>query len=221
MPLYRHPDQVVLRVKPAAGIFLKAYTTNLIDAQQSAFLTREGKTIAVVRQAKLSEGEALLVIGRAFVDKLLAQLSKYLLLTETQFTLASDLTVYFDSDCANKDRDTVIPDKAGCWILSADKNKTAVMTQEEYTRFRVEHGIPEQGIDFQDELPLCIDKTLVDFNKGCYLGQEIVARVHYRGTPPKKLFVKKQSECTPDEFSRMTSKVDLAGEVTGFIFVLS
>ena len=28
---------------------------------------------------------------------------------------------------------------------------------------------------------------LVSFNKGCYTGQEIVARLHYRGTPKRRL----------------------------------
>ena len=28
----------------------------------------------------------------------------------------------------------------------------------------------------------------VDFKKGCYLGQEIVARLHYRGQPKRRLY---------------------------------
>ncbi|WP_155067175.1 YgfZ/GcvT domain-containing protein [Piscirickettsia salmonis] len=31
--------------------------------------------------------------------------------------------------------------------------------------------------------------TMIDFNKGCYSGQEIIARMHYRGTPKRSGFV--------------------------------
>jgi folate-binding protein YgfZ len=30
---------------------------------------------------------------------------------------------------------------------------------------------------------------VVDFKKGCYTGQEVVARMHYRGTPKKRIFL--------------------------------
>ncbi|ODN42237.1 CAF17-like 4Fe-4S cluster assembly/insertion protein YgfZ [Piscirickettsia litoralis] len=37
---------------------------------------------------------------------------------------------------------------------------------------------------------LGLDKTnVIDFNKGCYSGQEIIARMHYRGTPKRSGFV--------------------------------
>lgn len=206
MPLYRHPGYAVLRVSPGAEAFLKAYTTNLIDAPRTAFLTREGRTVAVAYQTKISGEEALLAVGKLFVDRLTGHLSKYLALSDTKITPAPDYTVYFDSS------------EPGRALLSPNPQK-AEMTSEEYVRFRVEHALAEQGTDFDDEMPLCVDPALVHFEKGCYLGQEIVARVHYRGSPPKRLVVKRQSECAPEEFSRMTSKVTINGEATGFVFV--
>ncbi len=39
----------------------------------------------------------------------------------------------------------------------------------------------------------------VDFNKGCYTGQEIVARMYYRGTPKKRMYLLKSEKLiTPD-----------------------
>ena len=39
----------------------------------------------------------------------------------------------------------------------------------------------------------------VDFNKGCYTGQEIVARTYYRGTPKKRMYLLKSEKLiTPD-----------------------
>jgi len=48
---------------------------------------------------------------------------------------------------------------------------------------RIEAGIPSYGRDVDDSviLPETRLEHLVSYNKGCYLGQEVVARVKYRG----------------------------------------
>jgi folate-binding protein YgfZ len=48
---------------------------------------------------------------------------------------------------------------------------------------RVEDGELAFGVDFDtDAFPQeCGDQAAVSFTKGCYLGQEVVARIHYRG----------------------------------------
>lgn len=54
---------------------------------------------------------------------------------------------------------------------------------------RIEHGHPLWGVDYDDaNLPqeTGIDDA-VDYEKGCYLGQEIVARIHYRGQPARRM----------------------------------
>ena len=54
---------------------------------------------------------------------------------------------------------------------------------------RIEHGYPLWGVNYDDSnLPqeTGIDDA-VDYEKGCYLGQEIVARIHYRGQPARRM----------------------------------
>jgi folate-binding protein YgfZ len=54
---------------------------------------------------------------------------------------------------------------------------------------RVEAGIPRFGRDFGPEnfpQETGADEA-VSFTKGCYLGQEVVARIHYRGGVQKAL----------------------------------
>ena len=54
---------------------------------------------------------------------------------------------------------------------------------------RIEAGIPRYGIDM-DETTVVNETNLdeaVSFTKGCYLGQEIIARIKYRGHVAKKL----------------------------------
>lgn len=54
---------------------------------------------------------------------------------------------------------------------------------EELEVLRVVAGIPRWGLDYgEDNLPQETGlESAISYTKGCYLGQEIVARVHYRG----------------------------------------
>jgi folate-binding protein YgfZ len=55
---------------------------------------------------------------------------------------------------------------------------------------RVEHGRPRYGLDL-DETTIPqeagMNERAVSFTKGCYVGQETVARLHYRGKPNRHL----------------------------------
>jgi len=54
---------------------------------------------------------------------------------------------------------------------------------------RIEAGIPRYGVDM-DETNVVTETNLdeaVSFTKGCYIGQEIIARIKYRGHVAKKL----------------------------------
>jgi folate-binding protein YgfZ len=55
---------------------------------------------------------------------------------------------------------------------------------------RVERGRPRYGIDLDDStIPqeAGLNERAVSFTKGCYVGQETVARLHYRGKPNRHL----------------------------------
>ncbi|MGB5303019.1 MAG: glycine cleavage T C-terminal barrel domain-containing protein [Gemmatimonadota bacterium] len=59
-----------------------------------------------------------------------------------------------------------------------------VATAADYEIWRIEHGIPRFGLDITAEnLPqeTGLVSLAVSFDKGCYTGQEVVARIHYRG----------------------------------------
>jgi folate-binding protein YgfZ len=63
--------------------------------------------------------------------------------------------------------------------------------RDAYETARIEAGIPRFGADLSpDNFPGESEDSLeraVSFGKGCYPGQETVARMHYRGSPNKKL----------------------------------
>ncbi|MEM9556241.1 MAG: hypothetical protein AAGC60_18430 [Acidobacteriota bacterium] len=62
-----------------------------------------------------------------------------------------------------------------------------------WTALRVELGLPLHGRDIGlDHFPheVADEETLataIDYTKGCYLGQEVVARIHYRGGVQRRL----------------------------------
>jgi folate-binding protein YgfZ len=55
---------------------------------------------------------------------------------------------------------------------------------------RVEQGRPRYGVDLDDSVipqEAGLNERAVSFTKGCYVGQETVARLHYRGKPNRHL----------------------------------
>lgn len=55
---------------------------------------------------------------------------------------------------------------------------------------RVERGSPRYGIDLDDSVipqEAGLNERAVSFTKGCYVGQETVARLHYKGKPNRHL----------------------------------
>ena len=55
---------------------------------------------------------------------------------------------------------------------------------------RVESGRPRYGIDLDDSVipqEAALNERAVSFTKGCYVGQETVARLYYRGKPNRHL----------------------------------
>jgi folate-binding protein YgfZ len=55
---------------------------------------------------------------------------------------------------------------------------------------RVESGRPRYGVDLDETVipqEAGLNERLVNFEKGCYIGQETIARLHYRGRPNRRL----------------------------------
>ncbi len=54
---------------------------------------------------------------------------------------------------------------------------------------RIEAGIPREGVDAGEDYIILESEleSAVSYTKGCYLGQEVIARIHWRGQPAKRL----------------------------------
>jgi folate-binding protein YgfZ len=85
----------------------------------------------------------------------------------------------------------------------------------ELERMRIRAGTPRYGKEIDDRvLPAeaGLDRTAIDFEKGCYPGQEPVARQHYRGRVNRGLRV---LEIEGEDMPRYDEELTLEGKVVG------
>jgi len=63
------------------------------------------------------------------------------------------------------------------------------ISAELFETLRIENGIPLYGVDIDETtiVPELGLDGLISYNKGCYIGQEIIARIHFRGHVAKQL----------------------------------
>lgn len=95
------------------------------------------------------------------------------------------------------------------WTLSATAD---------YNAHRIAQGVPEGGKDYgSGEVfahDACIDQLGgVDFYKGCYVGQEVVSRIHHRGTARKR-FVAVRGHDLPEPGAAVTAGASNLGKLT-------
>jgi len=96
------------------------------------------------------------------------------------FELAYGAGYFMPKDLADEFRD---------FLTMKEQNDCQQVDDELYETLRIETGIPKYGIDM-DEMTVVPElglDGLVSYNKGCYIGQEIIARIHFRGHVAKQL----------------------------------
>ena len=85
-------------------------------------------------------------------------------------------------------------------LLDADVPPT--LSPEELERLRIESASPAWGKELDDSIlpaEAGLDGTHVSFTKGCYPGQEPIARLHYRGRPNRRLRVLEVADAKPGD----------------------
>ncbi|VFU07610.1 YgfZ/GcvT domain-containing protein [Methylocella tundrae] len=92
--------------------------------------------------------------------------------------------VYRDMRAPGMGQRIIAPREALEKISNADES--------DYEARRIAHGVPRGGRDFVYGDTFVHDANLdwlngVDFKKGCYVGQEVVARVHFRKSAKKRI----------------------------------
>jgi folate-binding protein YgfZ len=136
---------------------------------------------------------------------LLARLRRYKLRRPVTLEQSLDmhLTLWWGYEGTVKpDDDSIFLDSRhadlGCRIISTSADLPAALngakpvSYEDWQARRIGQAIPEGAIDLVPERALMLEAGLdklaaVDFEKGCYIGQEVTARTHYRGLVKRRL----------------------------------
>jgi folate-binding protein YgfZ len=84
----------------------------------------------------------------------------------------------------------------------AVEERDAVEPDEQLERLRIEAGTPAWGRELDETIlpaEAGLDETHVSFTKGCYPGQEPIARLHYRGRPNRRVRVIEVADARPGD----------------------
>jgi len=142
--------------------------------ENTAQVSIQGERASEIMAAVLGETPANL--GRDAVASVNWQ-GKQITIIRATHTAEDGFDLFVDATEAEKLRGAFV--KAGAQSLGSDVGET----------LRIEAGIARYGIDM-DETCVVTEANLddaVSFTKGCYIGQEIIARIKYRGHVAKKL----------------------------------
>ncbi len=203
-------DRGVVRVSGEdAASFLQGLLTNDVatlgasEARYAALLSPQGKILfdVLVVRAPVATDEFLLDCPAALAGDLAKRLALYKLRAKVVIADESadhGVIAYWQGEPENAPGGVFYADpRAGALghraILPRAK---AVAVGEanigEYEALRISLGVPKGGVDFAygDAFPHDADMDLfhgLDFEKGCYVGQEVVSRMKHRGEARKRV----------------------------------
>lgn len=188
------PDWSVLRVTGAdAGSFLHNLSTNDIKglavgaACETLFTNVKAKVVAHAVVCRHSEDVFDVVVTSRRTTELAEHLDKYLIREEVTIVDRPDpaLVLTWGGNEPTETGVFALPALGAGASLSFDAvGEGEAMSQAEFDALRVECRFPLDVVDVDDRnLPqeLNRDAALINFNKGCYLGQETVARIDALG----------------------------------------
>jgi len=191
-------DRAVIAVSgPEARDFLQGLVTNDVHSvtpgalSYTALLTPQGKILFDFLIAA-RDGGLLLDVPAATRDALAKRLTLYRLRAKVDIAPRDDLAVVWSEteDSARFLRD---PRHAGLGFraIEAKADAPAASGSAAFETLRLGLGVPE-GRDFGQDKMFALDSDLdelhgIAFDKGCYVGQELTARMKHRGTARKRL----------------------------------
>lgn len=191
--------QVLRMTGPDRVSFLQGMVTQDVAGAKpvyAATLTPKGAMVSDLRVIPL---ENELLIECASAETVAAHLNKYLISEEAEIHLAPELGVVGllgPKAQALPGAIATMPDLLGQGLdmifprpLPAVPKGMVQVDAATYEVLRVEAGIPQFGVDMSETtIPLEANlERAIHYQKGCYIGQEVIARATYRGQMAKRL----------------------------------
>jgi tRNA-modifying protein YgfZ len=164
----------------------------------------QGRVQAVLNLTEVDDGIALTVVS-PMVERTVQRLRKYVLRSKVALGLidSSLATAYGLQPMTGMD--------AGNAGLVGNNAPPALLLSQ--LRAGVPHVYPETHEAFVAQM-LNLDLLgAISFNKGCYTGQEIIARAHYRGAVKRRMFRFAADGLPPLPGTRLTVNDEHAGDI--------
>jgi folate-binding protein YgfZ len=191
--------RVVVRFSgPEAHRLLNDVLTGPFDPQSSdagwwALLTPQGKILAE-GLAGFAEDAWWLDVSASVAENFLKRMKMYRLRAKAEIEdLRETCRVGWS---AERSPDGIVHRDTrggglGYRVLAPVEATTGWVESEDFVRARIAAGIAELGEDFEPETTFAHDIALdlndgIDFDKGCYVGQEVVSRMKHRGTARRR-----------------------------------
>ncbi|MCC6451732.1 MAG: tRNA-modifying protein YgfZ [Acidobacteria bacterium] len=239
---YRREPRGLFAVSGSEALrFLDGLITNDVKTLEdgasmlAAFPNAQGRLLAAVSFAK--DGERFIIETEAATrEKLFQNLYRFtfagdFILEDLSETFAN-FEIFGDApgvrDVAGEDAHifprrygsgVFIPSGSAANFLSALSNAVEI-DDETFETLRIECGIPlyDKDMDETTVVPeLGIDE-MISYKKGCYIGQEIIARIHFRGHIAKRLSGLTLSEKLEGGSELKTAEEKNAGQITSVTY---
>ena len=191
---FKKLDKTVLKITGEVKKLIFDISTNEAVNGKNALIDRFGKLIVLFDQAFVDD-YVYLIFEKEFNQRFYDFTHNLIKLSECKIEV-SKLKVFhvftdeehFSVSSEEEPKGIKIKQRIGYLLLSEKTPNLNELDDEEYMQILVENNISRQGIDFDREMLLNLNwDEIVSFTKGCYIGQEIMARVHNLGKPPLKL----------------------------------
>jgi tRNA-modifying protein YgfZ len=206
MDVAARPRAFVRVAGPDARDYLQRMVSNDVDALgvgdscPALLLTAKARLIAPLVVWRRGEDDYLLLTEPELGDTVRTQLTRMRLRAQCEIEPEShDSALVFGGD-------GIVSDFPGA-VEVLDAGLEATLTDDELELRRIEACVPRWGRELDDRIlpaEAGLDETHVSFTKGCYPGQEPIARLHYRGHVNRSLQVVELDEAPAVE--RVTSQ---------------
>ncbi|WP_416687881.1 folate-binding protein YgfZ [Candidatus Pseudothioglobus sp. Uisw_041] len=166
---------------------------NNSSVQLSAYCQHQGKILALFWVMRL-EDSFLLSFPSDLLEAIKPRLQMFVIMSDVSIEDATKDYIQVGSIGQTHQKSLVINDKLSLIITDKkDINKFNMEPIEHWDMACVDSSLPEIfSITSEKLVPqmlnLDIDEFGVNFSKGCYPGQEVVARLHYLGSAKRRLF---------------------------------
>ncbi len=188
------------------------------EACEALLLTAKARLIAPLTILRRAQDDFLLLTEPELGERVANELLRFRFAAKcTVEAEAHTSTIVLGDDAppgAVPTRDFGVP---AYEMIDAPAPTVAALDLDELERLRILARTPAWGRELDDRvLPAeaGLDERAVSFTKGCYPGQEPVARLHYRGHPNRGLRV---LELAGDELPPYDAELTLEGKVVGRI----